>query len=327
MSELSTGQLLALAYPDRVAQRRPGDGARFLLRNGRGAELPGTQSLAPAPYIVAAEVDDRRPNGRIFLAAPITLDEIRTVCADQIVVDDVVELGDQEEVIARRRERLGAIVLRDVPLADPDPGRVERAIVDGIRVRGVARLPWSDAARRFRARLAFVHHHDSSWPDVSDAALTESLGEWLVPQLAGIKRLSDLSRADLVQALSERLDWRQRRALDELAPTHIEVPTGSRIPVDYSDPDAPALAVRLQEVFGLTESPRLLGGRVPVVMQLLSPAHRPVQVTRDLAGFWRTSYFDVRKDLRGRYPKHEWPEDPLTATPTKRAKRPKRSSS
>jgi ATP-dependent helicase HrpB len=316
----SVGHLLALAYPDRVAQRRAGDPPRFVLRNGRGAELLGAQSLAASPYIVAAEIDDRRPNGRVFLAAPISLEEIRRAFADQIVVEDIVEVDDNDAVLALRRERLGAIVLREVPASNPDQSRIVDALLAAIRARGVARLPWSDSARRLRERLAFLYHHDRSWPDVSDAALTESLDEWLGPRLTGVRRIADIARADLSEALSDRLDWKMRQALDELAPTHIEVPTGSRIPVDYTNPEAPALAVRLQEVFGLTESPRVFGGRVPVTMQLLSPAQRPVQVTRDLAGFWRTSYFDVRKDLRGRYPKHEWPEDPLKATPTKRAK-------
>lgn len=318
--ELSPGYLLALAYPDRVAQRRPGDTPRFVLRNGRGAELLGAQSLAPSTYIVAAELDDRRPNGRIFLAAPITLDEIRACFADQIETEDVVEFDESDALVARRRERLGAIVLREVARPDPDPGQLRAALLDVVRKRGVTSIPWSDAARRFRERLAFAHAHDSAWPDVSDDALAEKLDDWLAPHLGGVRRVSDLARADLVAALGDLLDWKQRRALDDLAPTHIEVPTGSRIPIDYADPRAPVLAVRLQEVFGLTQSPRLFGGRVAVTMHLLSPAHRPVQVTQDLAGFWRTSYFDVRKDLRGRYPKHEWPEDPLNATPTKRAK-------
>jgi ATP-dependent helicase HrpB len=318
--EPSIGALLALAYPDRVAQRRPGDAARYVMRNGRGAELPGVQTLAGAQYIVAAEVDDRRPDGRVFLAAPITLEELRAAFADQIEVEEVVELDENDSVVARRRERLGAIVLRDVAIGSPDPTRVRDAIVAAIRSRGVARLAWSDAGRRFRERLAFLHHHDPSWPDVSDEALLAAVDEWLAPHLSGVRRLADVARIDLAAALGERLDWRQRRAVDELAPTHLVVPTGSRMPIDYANPDAPALAVRLQEVFGLTESPRILAGRVPVTMHLLSPAHRPVQVTRDLAGFWRTSYFDVRKDLRGRYPKHEWPEDPLSATPTRRAK-------
>jgi ATP-dependent helicase HrpB len=320
VGELSTGHLLALAYPDRVAQRRAGDDARFVLRNGRGAELLGAQSLATSSYIVAAALDDRRPNGRVFLAASISIDEIREAFADQIIDEDVVEIDENEAVIARRRERLGAIVLRDVGSSNPDPARIADALVNALRTRGLARLPWSDAARRFRERLAFVHHHDASWPDVSDAALIDTLDDWLAPHLNGIRKVADIARVDLVNALGDRLDWQQRRALDELAPTHIEVPTGSRVPIDYGNPAAPVLAVRLQEVFGLTESPRVFGGRVPVTMHLLSPAHRPVQVTQDLGGFWRTSYFDVRKDLRGRYPKHEWPEDPLNATPTKRAK-------
>lgn len=316
-AEPSIGQLLALAYPDRVAQRRPGDAPRFVLRNGRGAELSGAQSLANAPYIVAAELDDRRPNGRIFLGAPLSLDEIRAVFGDQIVSEVVVEVDDHDTVLSRRRERLGAIILRDVAASGADPERVRGAVVDAIRRRGIERLSWSEAARRLRRRMAFVHRHDASWPDVSDSALAAALDEWIAPHAADIRRLSEI---DVERALGDLLDWRRRRALDDLAPTHVEVPTGSRIAIDYTDPDAPVLAVRLQEIFGLTESPRLLGGRVAVTLHLLSPAHRPVQVTRDLAGFWRTSYFDVRKDLRGRYPKHEWPEDPLTASPTRRAK-------
>jgi ATP-dependent helicase HrpB len=205
--------------------------------------------------------------------------------------------------------------------AEAEPEDVRLVLLDAVRRRGIARLGWSDAATRFRDRLRFVAAHDPTWPDVSDVRLHERLDEWLGPALAGARRLRDVERLDLGEALAGLLDWRQRRALDDLAPTHIVVPSGSRIPIDYTDATAPALAVRLQEVFGLEESPRVLGGRVPLTMHLLSPAHRPVQVTRDLAGFWRTSYFDVRKDLRGRYPKHEWPEDPLSAQPTNRAKR------
>jgi ATP-dependent helicase HrpB len=315
------GTLLALAYPDRVAQRRPGARARFVLRNGRGAELEGAQSLSESAYIVAADLDDRRPESRVFLAAPLSLDELREIFNEQIITEDVVEFDDvSSSIVSRRRERLGAIVLRDVGLDDPDLEQIRRALLDAIRRRGIASLPWSDAARRVRERIAFLQNQDDAWPDVSDDALLASLDDWLGPSLTGVRRLSALERVDLTAALTARLDWRQRQALDELAPTHIEVPTGSRIPVDYSDPGAPVLAVRIQEVFGLMESPRLMRGRVPVTMHLLSPAHRPVQVTRDLAGFWRTSYFDVRKDLRGRYPKHEWPEDPIAARPTRRAK-------
>ncbi|HEV8218460.1 MAG TPA: ATP-dependent helicase HrpB [Gemmatimonadaceae bacterium] len=315
------GSLVALAYPDRVAQRRAGPAPRYVMRNGRGAELTGGQTLANSPHLVIAQLDDRRPESRVFLAAALSLSEIRERFADQIETERVVELDeDSGSVVARRRDRLGAIVLRESS-AEAEPEDVRRALLDAVRRRGIARLGWSDAATRFRDRLRFVAAHDPTWPDVSDVRLHERLDEWLGPALAGARRLRHVERLDLGEALAGLLDWRQRRALDDLAPTHIVVPSGSRIPIDYTDATAPALAVRLQEVFGLEESPRVLGGRVPLTMHLLSPAHRPVQVTRDLAGFWRTSYFDVRKDLRGRYPKHEWPEDPLSAQPTNRAKR------
>jgi ATP-dependent helicase HrpB len=332
--DVSLGTLVSLAYPDRVAQNRAilkpeAEGSRsqahrsrFLLRSGQGAELAASQALSPRPYIAVAELDERRPEARVFLAAAISLDEIRATFADQIVTEDAVAFDEATgTVVARRSERLGAIVLRETRVAHPDGAVIQRVLRDAIRRRGIGALPWSDDARRVRERLAFVAAHDAGWPDVSDDALAARLDEWLGPSLAGLHRWSDLSRVDLSDALRNLLDWRQRSVLDELAPTHIEVPTGSRIRVDYTDPRAPVLAVRIQEVFGLVASPTLLGGRVPVTMHLLSPARRPVQVTRDLAGFWRTSYFDVRKHLRGRYPKHDWPEDPLNATPTRRAKR------
>jgi ATP-dependent helicase HrpB len=319
----STGlpTLIALAYPDRVARRRPGARARFVLRNGRGAELREGDPLASSPFIVAAQLDDRKPEAQVFLAAAIDEDDVRWLFADQIASDESVEFDDATgAVLARRVERLGAIVLRESAVAAPSEESIRSALLHAIRRRGMATLPWPDGAARIRERMAFVAANDKEWPDVSDDALAARLDEWLGPSLAGIRRLSSLQQVDLTDALLSLLDWRQRRALDALAPSHVVVPTGSRISIDYSDPLAPKVAVRLQEVFGLTESPRVLDGRVPVTMQLLSPAHRPVQTTRDLAGFWRTSYFDVRKDLRGRYPRHEWPEDPLTAAPTKRAK-------
>jgi len=317
------GMLVALAYPDRVGQRRPGTRSRFVLRNGRGAALAGAQSLSEQSYLATAQLDDQRPESRIFLAAAITLDELRRTFGNQITTDDVVELDDAaSRIMTRRRERLGALVLRDVGSTEPDPEAVRRALIDVIRRRGIDSLPWSDAARRLRARIAFVALHEAGWPDVSDAALATRLDEWLGPLLDGVRKVGDLDRIDLDTALASMLEWKQRRRLDELAPTHVEVPSGSRIPIDYSDSMAPVVAVRIQEVFGMTKTPRIAGGRVPVTMHLLSPAHRPVQVTQDLAGFWRTSYFDVRRELRGRYPKHEWPENPLAATPTRRAKRP-----
>ncbi|HEX8670396.1 MAG TPA: ATP-dependent helicase C-terminal domain-containing protein, partial [Longimicrobium sp.] len=204
------------------------------------------------------------------------------------------------------------------PRADADPERITAALLDGVRERGLGALPWSKSARQLQERLVFLRRADASWPDASDAGLLAGLEEWLAPHLHGVISLAQLARLDLAAILESMLPWDRRRRLDEQAPTHVEVPSGSRIAVDYSDPEAPVLAVRLQEVFGWTETPRIAG--VPLTLHLLSPAHRPVQVTRDLASFWRTTYFDVKKDLKGRYPKHYWPDDPLAATPTRRAR-------
>jgi ATP-dependent helicase HrpB len=317
------GSLLALAYPDRIAQRRtPEASARFLLRSGQGAVLPTSQALSAEPWIVVAELDDQRPESRIFLAAPVSLEEITSGLAPMIVREEIVEWdASARAVLARRRERLGALVLADAPLRDADPARVAAALLEGMRSAGGAALPWSDDARRLRARMTFAARHAAGWPDVSDDALASSMDEWLAPHLAGLRRFDDVQRLDLAGILRAMLDWKQRALLDELAPTHLVVPSGSRVPIDYGEADAPVLAVRLQEMFGCTETPRIGGGRVPLTIHLLSPAHRPVQVTRDLAGFWRTTYFQVRKDLRGRYPKHHWPDDPLAAPPTNRAKK------
>ncbi len=318
----SMGVLLALAYPDRVGQRRSDGGSRYVLRNGRGAAFASAQALATSPFIAVAELDDQRPESRIFIAAPVTIDEIRDQFGDQIVRERVVEWNDDaRRVIARDRERLGALLLRDAPAADVAPHEVRHALLAAIARRGMSNLSWSDGATRLRRRIAFLAALEAGWPDVSDEGLAATLDAWLAPHVAGVHRLDDLSRVDLEAAVLGLLTWQQRRALDQLAPTHVEVPSGSHIALDYSDPAAPVLAVRIQELFGLTETPRIAGGRVPLTIHLLSPAHRPVQVTKDLASFWRTSYFDVRKDLRGRYPKHEWPENPLEAVPTRRAKR------
>ncbi|HWA57216.1 MAG TPA: ATP-dependent helicase HrpB [Gemmatimonadales bacterium] len=322
----SAAELLALAYPDRVGQRRPGQAGRFLLRNGMGA-FTTAPALMLADYIVAAELDGDRRESRIWLAASLDLGELTMLFGGQVEDESVVEWVETEGVLkAVRRRRLGAIVLEETPLRDPDPALVRARVEELVRREGLAALTWSDEATRLRERLAFARRLADAggitgdWPDVSDRGLLDDLDRWLGPSLGTVRRRADLAKIDPAGALAQLLGWEERRALDQLAPTHLEVPTGSRIPVSYADPEAPVLAVRLQEVFGLTETPRVGGGRVPVTMHLLSPAHRPVQVTRDLAGFWRTSYFDVRKDLRGRYPKHEWPEDPLTATPTRRAK-------
>jgi ATP-dependent helicase HrpB len=322
-SGADTGLLLALAYPDRVAQRRPGGGGRFLLRNGLGAFLD-PQILSQEDYLVACELDGKVPESRILLAAALGVEEIRELFRGDITVEESVtwEPGARA-VTARRRERLGAITLRETQVANPDRVRVAEALLEGVRSEGLEVLPWNEGARRLRERITFLQTLGSGFPDVSDRALTEALEQWLGPRILERSRLADLEGMDLSGALLDLLSHEQRAALDRLAPTHLTVPSGSRVPLDYGDPHQPVLAVRLQELFGLGDTPRVGAGAVPVTLHLLSPAGRPVQVTRDLAGFWRTTYFEVRKDLKGRYPKHHWPEAPLAAEPTRRVRRTK----
>jgi ATP-dependent helicase HrpB len=318
-----TGRLVALAYPDRIAQGRPGQPGRFLLRNGRGAWLAPEQPLAREAYLVVADLDDRGAEARIGLAAPIDLAAVEDSCVGAIETEQSIEWNPARRAVeARERVRLGAIVLEERSLERPDPERVRAVLLEAIGREGAGALAWSEAAQRLRRRLLFLRTVEPArWPDVSDAALTATLGQWLAPYLGSARSFADLAELDLGELIARRLDWRARAELETLAPERFETPAGSRLLIDYSDPAAPALAVRLQELFGLAETPMVARGKVRLTLRLLSPAHRPVQVTRDLAGFWRTSYFDVRKDLRGRYPRHEWPEDPLAAPPTRRPKR------
>ncbi len=317
----SAGLLLAFAFPDRIGQRRAGTTGRFLLRNGVGAFVEAA-ALSREEYLVAAELDGKPTESRIYLALPLSREELETHFANDITREDVLAWDSTARAVtARRRRRLGAIVLEESALANADPAAVAAAMLDGIRREGVERLPWTEEARRMRSRLAFMRHLDPAWPEVGDEALTRTLDVWLAPRLSGIRRWTDLERLDLGEALLDLVSWAQRASLDEWAPTHVQVPSGSRILVDYGDPTAPVLAVRLQEMFGQASTPTVGRGRVPVTLHLLSPARRPVQVTRDLAGFWRTTYFEVRKDLKGRYPRHPWPDDPLAAAPTRHTKR------
>lgn len=309
------GVLLALAYPDRIAQRREGRG-RFLLRNGRGAAVDAHYNLAGEDFLSIAALDGRGRESRVFLAAPISEMEIREHFGEQIETVQHVELHN-DKARATQREQLGALVLRESQIANVDPEAIATALVRSVRDRGLEALPWTEGARSLQQRVQFMHSLDDAWPDLSNAALTDSLDDWLQPMLAGVR---SLQHVDLTAALQTLIPWDLSRQLDALAPTHLQVPTGSMIRIDYSDVTAPSVAVRLQEVFGMSETPRIGSGRVPVTMQLLSPAQRPVQVTRDLASFWRSGYFDVKKELKGRYPKHYWPDDPLTAEPTRRTK-------
>lgn len=314
------GALLALAYPDRVARRRPGGRGSFLLANGRGAVLRDSDPLASAEYLAIAETDDAGREARILAAAPLDEATLEAVLGDRIAwVETVAWDPSEQAVAARRQRRLGAMVLADSALPNPDPAAVATTLLEGVRRLGLDALPWRDGAVALRRRVGFARALEGeAWPDWSDAALMETLEQWLGPHLSGLRRRGDLDRLDLAQILA--LDWEQQRALDALAPTTIPIPSGRRAALDYADPAQPVLAVKLQEMFGQAETPRVGGGRVPVAIHLLSPAGRPLQVTRDLAGFWAGSYAEVRKDMRGRYPRHPWPDDPLAAPATARAK-------
>jgi ATP-dependent RNA helicase HrpB len=318
------GVLLAFAYPDRIGRRRPGADARYTLANGRGAHFAETQSLGRQEFIVAVDLDDRERDARILLAAPITRDDIETHFADRIERSESIAWNSREQAVnARRIVRLDALILEEQPLPQVPADAARAAMLEGVRELGVSALPWTRDARDLQARIEFVRRAipGAQWPAVDDASLGVSLDAWLAPWLEGVTRRDHLARVPLADALRALLPYDQQRRLDELAPTHLEAPTGSRIRIDYLDESAPVVSVRLQEVFGLQESPRLAGGSVPITFKLLSPAQRPVQVTRDLAGFWRGSYADVRKDMRGRYPKHYWPENPLEAEPTRGVRR------
>ena len=315
-----TGELLAWAYPDRVAQRRHGQPGRFLLRNGRGASMPANQPLARAEYVVVVELDDSGADGRIVLAAPVNPEVIAALVSEQAEVSQtVVWDSTRRSVRAIEQVRLGAIVVTERPVADPDRSRVIAAVAAGIRQDGLSILNWTEAATRMRLRLAFLHGIDGQWPDVSDQALLDRLAPWL--ETAFGNRPGSVDEVDPADLLLAAIPWDRRSSIDRLAPDRYQVPTGSRILIDYSEPTAPVLAVRLQEMFGVSATPRIAEGAVALTIHLLSPAGRPLQVTRDLAGFWGSSYRDVRREMRGRYPKHEWPEDPANAIPTTRAKR------
>jgi ATP-dependent helicase HrpB len=308
------GEVIALAYPDRVAQAR-GEHGQFRLANGRGAMLPAIDPLAAAPFLAVAALDGAARSARIFLAAPIERAAIDELFADRLAtVEQVAWDSRSESVIANRELRLGALVLEARP-APPDPAATVAAMAAGIKELGIAALPWTDQARGIQARVAFLRRLEPErWPDLSDTALAVDPLEWLGERLAGVTRRAHLARLDLAAALLDRLDWRQRRELDRLAPTHVAVPSGRQAALDYGG-ETPALAIKLQEMFGAGAGPSVADGRVAVQLQLLSPAGRPVQVTQDLAGFWRNGYAAVRAELRGRYPRHPWPEDPLTAPP------------
>jgi ATP-dependent helicase HrpB len=322
-----TGVLLGFAYPDRIAQNR-GDAGRFVLANGRGAVFAGAQPLSRAAFIVIADLDAADREARIHLAAPIALDDIERHFGAQLQTRDVITWDLREQaLIARRERRLQSILLDSKPLREPDSAAVRRAVLDGIRSLGIDSLPWTPELRQWQARVVLMQRQkvpsNEPWPDIGDAELLQDLEQWAPPWLSGVTRREHFARIDLNNALRARLNFAQSAIMEREAPTHFVVPSGSRLPIDYLDGDAPSLSVRLQEVFGLTETPSVAAKRVPLLLKLLSPAQRPVQITRDLPSFWQRGYHEVKKDLKGRYPKHYWPDDPNTAQPTRRAGRPR----
>jgi len=320
----TVGLLLSFAYPDRIAiQRTPGDD-RYLLASGRGARLPKQEHRMRPPCLVAASLDSGESEGTIFLAAAVELAALRNHHRTQIRTTDIIRWDPQlQRIIADREERLGELLIGRGAIPDPDPEMVRAAVLEGIRGLGIGALPWSREARDFQSRVLSLRQwlSQEGWPDLSDTALNERMDEWLGPHLGGILRREQFNRLDLLPILKSRLDWKQQLRLEEGAPTHLTVPSGSRLRLEYRPGGSPVLAVKLQEMFGLGDTPRVAWGKVPVTLHLLSPARRPIQVTQDLRGFWERTYAEVKKELKGRYPKHPWPDDPWKAVPTARAKR------
>jgi len=320
----ATGILLAWAYPDRIARAR-GEGGRYLLANGRGARFGEPQALAKAEFIVAAELDGAEREARIFLAAPISLADLETHFAALIVDRADIRWDIRDAAIhARNERRLGALILESNEMRNPDPALMQEAALAGLRQIGIAALPWTKPLQQWRARVNLMRQHEvmaaTPWPDLSDEALELSLDEWAPPWITGFTRREHFAKMDLSNALRAFLTHQQGAILDREAPVHFKVPSGSSIPIDYLEDGVPTLSVRLQELFGLSQTPSVAAGKVPLLLKLLSPAGRPVQITRDLLSFWNRGYHEVKKDLKGRYPKHYWPDDPHTAQATRRAR-------
>lgn len=320
----AAGQMLALAFPDRVARRRGGPGAPFLMANGRAVAVEAHEPLASAPWIVVGDASGAAGGARLLLGAAIEEASVERLLAASITRTAIFAFDPASAgVVAENQRRLGAITLARTPAERPDPEAVRAALLRGVRDHGLGLLPWGEASTALRARIAFAAGAGlAELPDMSDAGLLARLDDWLAPLLGSRRRLADISDPALAEALAGLIDWQAQRRLDEFAPRQFASPAGSHHTIDYGAEGGPAVDVRVQALFGLAVHPMLAGGRVPLTLRLTSPAGRPVQVTKDLPRFWAGSWADVRRDLRGRYPKHPWPEDPLQAPPTLRARRP-----
>jgi ATP-dependent helicase HrpB len=320
--EPSAGALLALAYPERIAKNRGGGTGAFLLANGRGATIDAASPLAREPFLAVAELAGTAAQGRILLAAPITLAEIEQRFADRIATREEVTFDMASASLrGRKTRRLDALALSEQPMPIVPSEDTAARLAEGIASVGIDRLPWTKALRQWRDRVMFLRKSEGDeWPDLSDAALAQTVTAWLAPSLAAKTALAEVGTEDLDTAVRALLPWPLQRRLDAEAPTHFTAPTGSQAPIDYEADGGPKIAIRVQELFGLDRHPAIAGGKIPLLIELLSPAHRPVQMTRDLPGFWRGSYAAVRTEMRGRYPRHPWPDDPVAAAPTRRAK-------
>jgi ATP-dependent helicase HrpB len=318
----SLGAILALAYPERIAKNRGASTGAFLLANGRGAYVDPASPLAREPFLAVAELIGAAAQSRVTLATAIDLADIETRFADRIEAGEDVTCDPRTLALrVRRWRRLGAIALSEQPLPVTPSEATARVLTSAIVQAGLDRLPWTKALRQWRDRVQFLRRSEGDeWPDLSDAALTATAEAWLAPLLADKTGVADIAAPEFEAAIHGLLPYNLRRRLETEAPTHFEAPSGSRVPIDYEAEEGPKLAIRVQELFGLSRHPAIAGGRVPLVIELLSPAHRPVQVTRDLPQFWRGSYAAVRSEMRGRYPRHPWPEDPASAEATRRAK-------
>ena len=319
--DMSIARMLALAFPERIGKAR-GNPGQFLLANGRGANLDPAHPLARSPYLVAAELSGSAASTRILLAAAADDADVSAAAGKRIREKDEIEFDQGTGALrARRVRRLDAVVLANEPRAVMPSEESACLLADGIAKLGLARLPWSKTQIQLRHRVSFLRAAgEDEWPDLSDEALARTPGEWLAPYLAHKTKLSEICSDDLGAALDALLPWHLKRRLEEEAPTHFEAPTGNRHAIEYETAGAPALHIRVQELFGLSQHPSIAGGKLPLTLYLLSPAHRPIQITRDLPGFWKGSWAAVKAEMKGRYPRHPWPDDPASSTPTSRAK-------